>query len=266
MKRLGIGFMYGLGVLWVIPFVWVVWTSFRPEKLVTTEGFQWGFTFANYVDAWNGAPFMQYYWNTIWIVVGVLAAQLVTTTLAAYAFARLNFWAKDLIFLLFLLQLMIPADILIFPNYNTMRGLSLLETKWAIILPYFTSALGIFLMRQAFKTVSEELEEAARLDGCNLLQIIWYVFVPLARPTYVAFGLVSVSHHWNNFLWPLIVTNSDENRPITVGLARFASKFETGAQFAETTAATVMVVMPLLLAFLFFQKQFINSFMQSGMK
>jgi sn-glycerol 3-phosphate transport system permease protein len=134
------------------------------------------------------------------------------------------------------------------------------------MLPYFASAFGIFLLRQAFKSIPYELEEAARIDGCNLFQILRHVYLPLAKPTYIAFGLVSVSTHWNDFLWPLIVTSSVENRPLTVGLSIFAKSSETGAQWAEVTAATLIVIFPLLLAFFIFQRQFVDSFLKSGIK
>ncbi|TKI58273.1 carbohydrate ABC transporter permease [Brevibacillus antibioticus] len=258
--------MYGLAVLWLFPLLWAVWTSFRPRELATSWSFSTDFTLDNFAKVWDAAPFDQYYINTFLIVTGILVAQMITATLAAYAFAKLQFWGKDVLFVLFLVQLMVPADILIFPNYNVLRDLSLLDTKIGIMLPYFASAFGVFLLRQTFKTIPHELEEAARMEGCSWFQILWRVYVPLAKPTYIAFGLVSVSYHWNNFMWPLIITNSVENRPLTVGLAIFAQSFETGAQWAEVSAATVMVIFPLLLAFLLFQRQFINSFIHSGVK
>ncbi|CAM3368109.1 MULTISPECIES: carbohydrate ABC transporter permease [Brevibacillus] len=258
--------MFGLAVLWMFPLLWALWTSFRPREHATSWSFSLDFTFDNYAKVWDAAPFAQYYLNTFLIVIGVLMAQIITATLAAYAFAKLRFWGRDVLFILFLVQIMVPADILIFPNYNVLRDLSLLDTKIGIMLPYFASAFGVFLLRQTFKTIPHELEEAARMEGCNWFQILWRVYVPLARPTYIAFGLVSVSYHWNNFMWPLIITNSVENRPLTVGLAIFAQSFETGAQWAEVSAATMMVIFPLLLAFLMFQRQFINSFIHSGGK
>ncbi|RXT04392.1 carbohydrate ABC transporter permease [Ammoniphilus sp. CFH 90114] len=266
LKRLSDASMYILAMLWIFPLLWGFWTAFRPRHMATSWTFSFEFTLDNFAKVWAGAPFAQYYWNTFLIVTGILIVQLVTATLAAYAFAKMKFWGKDVLFLLFLVQLMVPADILLFPNYNVLRDLSLLDTKLGIMMPYFASAFGIFLLRQTFKTIPHELEEAARMEGCSWWQIVWKVYVPLARPTYVAFGLVSVSYHWNNFMWPLIITNSIENRPLTVGLAIFAQSFETGAQWAEVTAATTMVIMPLLLAFLLFQRQFLNSFMHSGIK
>ncbi|WP_088105932.1 carbohydrate ABC transporter permease [Halalkalibacter urbisdiaboli] len=266
MKRLIHIGMITLGILWGIPLVWAFVTAFRPRNLATSSDFPLTFTTDNFIHVWNAVPFGQYYLNTLFIVIGILIIQMITITLAAYAFARMNFIGKNVLFILILLQLMVPAEILIFPNYNILNDLSLLDSKLGIMIPYFASAFGIFLLRQTFKVIPIELEEAAKLEGSNLLQIIWRIYVPLAKPTYIAFGLVSVSHHWNNFLWPLIVANSVENRPLTVGLAIFAQSFETGAQWAEVTAATIMVMLPLLLAFFIFQRQFIESFMQSGIK
>jgi sn-glycerol 3-phosphate transport system permease protein len=189
----------------------------------------------------------------------------VLSTLAAYAFARFKFRGSGIAFALVLLQLMIMPDVLIVENYRMIGKLGLLDTIPAIALPYLASAFGIFLLRQTFKSVPQELVEAARVEGAGPLQILWKVYVPLARPTYVAFGLVSVSYHWNNFLWPLIVTNSVEARPLTVGLAVFGAP-ETGVDWSIITAATVMTMGPLLFAFLLFQRQFVQSFMRAGIR
>ena len=195
----------------------------------------------------------------------ILAAQFVLCTLAAYAFARFEFVGRDTVFMLVLLQLMVMPDILIVENYRTMRMLGLLDTIAAIGLPYMASGFGIFLLRQTFKTIPKELDEAARIEGANFLQVLWKVYVPLAKPVYIAYGLVSVSYHWNNFLWPLIVTNSVETRPLTVGLSIFSST-DQGVDWSLITAATLMTSGPLLIAFLLFQRQFIQSFMRAGIK
>ena len=141
----------------------------------------------------------------------ILAAQFVLCTLAAFAFARFDFSGRELAFVLVLLQLMIMPDVLIVENYRTMSALGIVDTIPAIGLPYMASAFGIFLLRQTFKTVPRELDEAARVEGAGPLQVLLKVYVPLAKPVYIAYGLVSVSYHWNNFLWPLIVTNSVEH-------------------------------------------------------
>ncbi|MNN58227.1 Lactose transport system permease protein LacG [compost metagenome] len=134
------------------------------------------------------------------------------------------------------------------------------------MIPYWASSFGVFLLRQSFKQIPYELDEASRVDGCRWWQTLWHIYLPSARPTYVAFALISISTHWSNFMWPLIVTDSVENRPLTVGIAIFAQSFETGAQWGVVTAATILVISPLLIAFFFFQKQFVESFMHAGIK
>ena len=193
----------------------------------------------------------------------ILACQLVLCTLAAYAFARYDFVGSNVAFALVLAQLMIMPDVLIVENYRTMSRIGLIDTIPAIALPYVASAFGIFLLRQTFKTVPKELDDAARVEGATPLQVLLKVYVPLARPIYVAYGLVSVSYHWNNFLWPLIVTNSVEARPLTVGLQVFSSG-DQGIDWAIICAATLMTSAPLLLGFLLFQRQFVQSFMRAG--
>jgi sn-glycerol 3-phosphate transport system permease protein len=160
---------------------------------------------------------------------------------------------------------MITPEILIVQNYVTLSKLNLVDTISGMGLPYIASAFCIFLLRQAFKSIPKELEDAAELEGCGTMSILWKVYVPLAMPTYIAFSLVSVSHHWNNFLWPLIISNSVETRPLTVGLGIFAAP-ESGVEWSILSAATLMSVAPLLIAFLIFQKQFVQSFMQAGIK
>lgn len=258
-----------LGIVFLVPLVWTAFTSFTPSSEVIIKSNPFILTnptFDNYVEAWNTIPFTQYYFNTLIIVVGILAVQLFTVTLAAYAFARLTFIGQGVVFILFLTQIMIPPDILIFPNYTIMKELGLVDTKLAIMLPYWASAFGVFQLRQTFKQIPMDLDEASRVDGSRWWQTLWHVYLPAAKPTYVAFGLISVSTHWSNFMWPLVITNSVETRPLTVGIAIFAQSFETGAQWGTVTAATLMVVLPILIAFLFFQKQFVESFMHSGIK
>lgn len=258
--------MLVVSIVWLVPLIWMLWTAFRAKDAGMNSFWSWDWTLANFSKVWGGAPFAQYYLNTFTIAGGVLLVQLLSLTLAAYAFARIRFFGKDAVFMLFLVQLMVPADVLIFSNYHVLKEFGLLDTKLGIMLPYFASAFGIFLLRQTFKQLPLELEEAAMVEGCSRLGILWRIFVPLSAPVYISFAVVSVSYQWNNFLWPLIVTNSVENRPLTVGLAMFAQSFETGAQWAEVSAATLLVVGPLIIGFLLFQRKFISSFMHSGIK
>jgi sn-glycerol 3-phosphate transport system permease protein len=254
-----------LAALWLMPLVYALWAAFHPPEFAINFRLFAPLTLQNFADAWSQAPFGRYYLNTFLLVSSVLAAQFVLCTLAAYAFARFRFAGRDLAFALVLVQLMIMPEVLIVENYRTMSRLGLVDSITGIGLPYMASAFGIFLLRQTFKTVPKELEEAARVEGCSWLQVLWKVYVPLARPTYVAYGLVSVSYHWNNFLWPLVITNSVGTRPLTVGLAIFGAP-ESGVDWSLISAGTLIVVAPLLVAFLLFQRQFVQSFMHAGIK
>ena len=254
-----------LGVLWVLPLVYAFWTAFHPGEFSTRFVLAAPLTLDNFVRAWQAAPFARYFLNTTLLVTMVLAAQLVLVTLAAYALARFEFPGRGILFALVLVQLMIMPDVLIVENYRTMAALGLKDTILAIGLPYMASAFGIFLLRQTFKTVPRELDEAARIEGCGPLAVLWKVYVPLARPVYLAYALVSVSYHWNNFLWPLIITNSVEARPLTVGLQVFSAT-DQGIDWSIITAATLLTTAPLLIAFLLFQRQFVQSFMRAGIR
>jgi len=254
-----------LAILWILPLAYAFWAAFHPSAYATRFDVLAPWTLDNFVAAWHAAPFARYFLNTFALVGIVLVAQLVLSTLAAYAFARFTFRGRDVLFMLVLLQLMIMPDLLLVENYRSMSWLGVRDTVFAVGLPYFASAFGIFLLRQTFKTVPRELEEAARVEGAGPLQILWKVYVPLAKPVYVAYGLVSISTHWNNFLWPLIITNSVESRPLTVGLQVFAST-DQGIDWATITAATLLSTAPLLIAFLLFQRQFVQSFMRAGIR
>jgi sn-glycerol 3-phosphate transport system permease protein len=254
-----------LALLWFAPLAYAIWTAFHPSEYSARFTLTAPLTLDNFRNAWAAAPFARYFLNTAVLVVMILAVQLVLCTLAAYAFARFAFRGKDLLFALVLVQLMVMPDILLVENYRTLSRLGLIDTLVGIGLPYFASAFAIFLLRQTFLGVPKELDEAARVEGAGALQILWRVYVPLAKPVYLAFALVSVSHHWNNFLWPLVVTNSVESRPLTVGLQVFAST-DQGIDWAIITAATLMTSAPLLIGFLLFQRQFVQSFMRAGIK
>jgi sn-glycerol 3-phosphate transport system permease protein len=254
-----------LAILWLAPLLYACWAAFHPPAYATHFDPAAPLTLANFERAWGYAPFARHFVNTVILVTMVLGAQLVLCTLAGYAFARFEFAGRNIAFALVLLQLMIMPEVLIVENYRTMSRLGLVDTIVGIGLPYMASAFGIFLLRQTFKTIPRELEEAARVEGCSWLGVLWRVYVPLARPTYIAYALVSVSYHWNNFLWPLVITNSVETRPLTVGLAIFGAP-ESGVDWSVISAGTLMAVAPLLLAFLLFQRQFMQSFMHAGIK
>ena len=254
-----------LAFLWAAPLLYAIWAAFHPMDFVTRFDPLAPLTLENFRNAWKVAPFARYFFNTFVLVTITLAGQFVLCTMAAYAFARFEFAGKELAFILVLVQIMIMPDVLIVQNYQTISSLGLVDTILGIGLPYMASAFGIFLLRQTFKQVPRELEDAARVEGAGPIAVLWKVYIPLSRPTYLAYGLVSVSYHWNNFLWPLIITNSTEARPLTVGLSIFGAP-ESGVNFSVISAGTLLAVSPLLIAFLLFQRQFVQSFMRSGIK
>ncbi len=251
--------------VWLLPMVYAVWAAVHPAAYVAKFELLAPLTLHNFVQAFEAAPFAIYFMNTCILVAGILALQFGICTLAAFALARAPFRGQGLIFALVMVQLMVTPDILIVENYRTLARLGLVNTLTGIGLPYIASAFGIFLLRQTFRSVPKELEDAARMEVASPLQILWRVYVPLAKPVYAAWGLVSVSFHWNNFLWPLIVTSSVNKRPLTVGLQVFAS-VDQGIDWSIISAATLMSSAPLLIGFLLFQRQFVQSFMRAGIK
>jgi sn-glycerol 3-phosphate transport system permease protein len=254
-----------LALCWIAPLLYAFWAAIHPSEFATKLIWSAPLTFENFIAAWEAAPFARYFLNTTMLVTMILMIQLVLCTLAAYAFARYEFCGKNILFSLMLVQLMVMPEILIVRNYQTLSQLGLVDTLFGIGLPYFASAFAIFLLRQTFKTIPKELVEAALMEGATALQVLRHVYIPLAKPTYLAFALVSVSYHWNNFLWPLVVTNSVESRPLTVGLQVFSSS-DQGIDWSIITAATLLTSGPLLLGFLIFQRQFVQSFMRAGIK
>ena len=254
-----------LALVWVSPLLYAFWAAFHPQEYAINFEILAPLTLSNFAEAWVQAPFARYFLNTFFIVSSILIVQFIVCTLAAYAFARYEFFGSKILFAIILIQLMVVPEILIVENYKIMSKLNLVDTILGVGLPYMASAFGIFLLRQTFKTIPKELEEAARVEGCKLFGILLRVYVPLAKPTYLAYALVSVSYHWNNFLWPLVITNSVNTRPLTVGLAIFGAP-ESGVNWSIISAATLLSVSPLLLGFILFQKQFIQSFMYAGIK
>lgn len=254
-----------LGLVWALPLLYSLWTAFHPAAYETHFTLGAPVTLANFAAAWQAAPFARYLFNTALLISFILAGQMVVSTLAAFAFARFTFRGRTLAFYAVLLQLMILPEALMVENYRTVAALGLVDTIPAIGLPYLASGFGIFLLRQAFLTVPRELDDAARVEGAGPLGLLWRVYLPVSRATLVAYGLVSVSYHWNNLLWPLIVTNSVGTRPITVGLLVFASP-DQGVSWALVAASSLMSAAPLLVGFLLFQRAFVQSFMRAGIK
>lgn len=256
---------YLLALLWIAPLLYACWTAFREPSATFSLSLYSGWTMDNIASAWERAPWLIYMRNTMLLVSSILIGQFVLCTLAAYAFARFEFRGKGVLFSLVLLQLFILPEVLIVENYAMVARLGWSDSVWGMGVPYMASAFGVFLLRQAFKQVPKELEDAARIEGCGRLGVLWRVYVPLAKPVYLAYALVSISTHWNNFLWPLVVSSSLDTRPLTVGLSLFGAP-ESGVSISLISAATLLTMLPLLVAFMLFQRQFMQAFLHSGIR
>jgi sn-glycerol 3-phosphate transport system permease protein len=257
-------------LLWVIPFAWMAVASVRLAGAGAADLASLlpsgPFGLRNFADAWSSGHFPLWYLNTAIVCGGILAVQCVTVSLAGYAFARLRFPGANVVFVLFLLQLLLVPPILIVPNLTTLVALHLYDTLAGIMAPYCASAFGVFLMRQTFRTIPRDYEEAALVDGASRLRIITHILLPLSRPGLAAFAIVSVTSHWNEFLWPLMATSSPSNQVLTVGLASFTAGAEAGSEWGVIAAGTLIVAGPLLAVFVLFQKRLVSSFTFSGIK
>ncbi len=259
-----------IAFLWASPFLWTLVASFRPESAGSADMASLlpdrHPTLENFRNALESGTFGLYYANTLIVVAGVLAVQCVTVSLAGYAFARLRFPGRDVLFYAFLLQLMLVPPALIVPNLRTVVDLGLYDTLPGVMAPYFASAFGTFLMRQTFLALPRDFEEAAAIDGAPWWAIIWYVLLPMARPGLIAFAIVSVTTHWNEFLWPLMVISDPDKQTLTIGLAAFALGAEGGKEWGVLAAGTLLVMAPLAVVFVAFQRRFVDSFVFSGVK
>ena len=255
-------------LVWAVPFAWMAVASLRPGYAPDIASL-WPagpFGAGNIREAWESGRFPLWYMNTVLLCAGILLVQFVTVSMAGYAFARLRFRGERLVFAAFLLQLLLVPTLLIVPNLVTLSAAGLYDTLPGVAAPYLASAFGVFLMRQTFRGIPRDYEEAAVLDGATRFQIITRVLLPMARPGLAAFAVVSVTSHWNEFLWPLMVISSPGHQVLTVGLASFASGSEAGGDWGVLAAGTLLVAGPLLLGFVAFQRFFTSSFVFTGIK
>jgi len=252
----------------IMPFVWMVSTSFKEARSIFTYPPRWipaRFVLDNYLDAWRAAPFERYFFNSIFVASAVTLGQLITCSLAAYAFARLDFPGKSLLFVLFLSTMMIPLQLTIIPSFLVLQELKWLDTYRALIVPFTVSAFGTFLLRQTFMTIPRELEDAAKLDGCSRLGFLWRIVLPLSKPPLASLALFTFMGTWNDYLWPLIMTNSQEMRTLQIGL-RFLVSQEGGSRWGMFMAATVMISLPIIIFYLLMQKQFVKGIALTGLR
>jgi ABC-type glycerol-3-phosphate transport system permease component len=258
------------GLMIAIPFLWMISTSLKPISEVWIFPPKWipsKIMWKNYYDAFTKAPFLRYILNTLFVATAVVIAQFFFTTLAAYAFSVLQFKGRDVLFFIILATLMIPYQMTFVPAYVILAKLKWLDTYLALIVPFFTSAFGIFLIRQSFKQVPRDLLDAAIIDGAGHLRRIWNVMIPLSYPTIITFSLFSFVYHYNDYFWPLIVTSSESVRTVPLGLARFLQKQGGYAQeWPVIMAANTIAIIPLVIVFLITQRYYIQGVATTGLK
>lgn len=256
-------------VLFLMPFVWMVLTSLKPVDEIFTREFSLLpsrlAVVENYTLALTRVPLLRYLWNGFFVCAAILALQILVALPAAYAFAKLDFRGKAWAWRLVLLALMIPHQATAIPVYVMLHHLGLLNTLSALILPFSISAFGIFLMRQFFRTVPDDLIHAARLDGMSELELVWRVMLPTAMPALFAFSIFSVVWHWNDYFWPLLVIASPELATPPLGTMFFRNE-EAGTSYGPLMAGTVLITAPLVLFFIAAQKRFIEGVTLTGVK
>ena len=254
----------------VFPFYWMLCTAFKPyAEAISVPVTFWPKTFSlegieSILSARN-VDVMQYLSNSVIITVGTIALQMVIMIPAAYAFARFEFFGKNICFALVLLALMIPGQITYITVYLTMADWNLLDTLWPQILPFGANAFGIFLLRQGFKQIPEEIIESAQLDSASQVQIVMQIMVPMCRSVLLTIMLFSFVNTWNNYFWPLVMTNSEKVRPLTMMLVRVLDS-ELGTRWNEIMAANLLVVLPVLGVYVFTSGKIIKAFTYNGIK
>ncbi len=257
-----------VSAIFIFPFLWMVSLALQtqaetqtlPVTLIPSS-----LNFQNLVDAWNCAPFAVYIRNSVVIILAVITLQTIIMVPAAYAFAKFNFKGKGILFSIVLVAFMMPVQITFLPIYYMMADLELTDTLLPQIIPFMTNAFGIFLLRQYFMQVPDELIEAAKLDNASELQILSKIMLPMSKPGISAIALLSFVGHWNDYFWPLVMTRTENIRPITIGVARLKD-VEGNLQWNIIMAGNLFLVMPILLIYLFSSKYIINSFAYSGIK
>jgi len=251
----------------IIPFIWSVITSLKSAENVFSHSAFWiqfPPDFSAYKQIWNRIPLLTYAGNTLKVALIVTFGQLATSSLAGFAFARLKFPGRDKLFFIYIATMMVPGMVLLIPNFIVMKNLGVIDSHWALILSAVGSAFGTFLMRQFFLSFPSELEDAAKLDGCNPIMFYWYILLPNSKPILITLGLMAFQGIWNDFQWPLIVLNSESKRTLQLGLSYLMSEYYT--DWTLLMAGAVLTLLPIIVLFFAIQKYFVQSFKFTGLK
>ena len=256
-----------VGIIFLLPFAWSISTSLKPMQdlfRVTPNLIPSEVRWQNYGDVLNTVPFLRFYANTIIVTVARVVGQVFLASLAAFAFSRLRFPGRDVLFFTLLAGLMVPDQVLIIPKYALMRQWGWLDSYQGLIVPLLFSAFGTFLLRQYFLSIPADYQEAATIEGANPFQIYWQIYLPLARPALVAFAFLVIQWSWNEFLWALIITSRTEMQVLSVGIALLQGQYFSNN--ALLMAAANMATIPVLILFLVFQRQLVEGITLSGLK
>jgi multiple sugar transport system permease protein len=264
--------LLALGSLIIVtPLLWMFSTSLKSITAVykfPPELIPWPIMWQNYIDAWNSANFPRYFLNSTIVAVVVTLGELTTSSLAAFAFARMKFRGKNLLFLMVLGTLMIPKEILLIPNYVILKKLDWLNSYLALTVPFMAGAFGVFILRQHFLTIHQDLEDAAKMDGCSRLRFLLSIIIPNSKPALAAVAVFSFITNWNSYIWPLIVTRDDSLRTIQVGLSAFKDAQTSGANtnWPLLMAASVTTLVPVIIIYAFAQEWFTEGYITSGIR
>lgn len=255
-----------VSITMLVPFIWMALTAFKTSTEATSVNpfviFPAVWQTDNFKTVIDNMNFLQLYINTILLIVGRVAAAVLTATMAAYAFARLNFKGKNFMFSLVLFQMMVPGQIFIIPQYLMVSKMGLLDTVFALIFPGLVTAFGTFLLRQAYLGLPKDLEEAARLDGCNIGQTFLYIMAPLTRSGMVALGIFNAVFAYKDLMWPMICNKTV--MPLSAALAKMQGQYTNN--YPQLMAASLLACVPMIVIYLIFQKQFIEGIATSGGK
>lgn len=252
----------------LFPFLWMFFASFKSEADVFVESFsllpsQW--VFGNFAAAWKSAPFLNFSINTVVVAAISVISQVFTCSLAAYAFAKINFSFKKPLFTILMATMMIPEEASIIPNYLLVQNLGLVNTHLGIAITSLTSVFGIFLLRQVFMTIPDDLFNSAKLDGCGELKAFFYIALPNAASSLATLVLLGFMSSWNAYMWPYIVTNANTMRTLQIGLKYMISP-DLGPDWPKIMAASTMILLPVLLLFIFLQRYFVAGMVKTGIK
>jgi multiple sugar transport system permease protein len=256
--------LLGGGALVVLPFLVMLFVSFMPKEVILSRAFAWRLaSLNNYFEIFEAVPFGRFYWNSFFVAAATTLIQIVTASLAAFAFARLRFRGRDALFLVYLATLMIPFQVTMIPNFILIRYLRWYDTYQALIFPSAFSVFSTFLMRQYFMSVPLDLDEAARMDGAGSWRIWAQVIMPLSGPVLATLAIFNFQASWNDFLWPLVITNSLDLRTIPVGLSSFQGEFNTEWHLLMT--GSVIALLPVLIIYIIGQNWFVRGIAFSGL-